>query len=269
MSVKVSHFCLIFPVIFFIHFCTAREVIEPAPVPVAIATEKDSCSEVDSDGSWQALFDIYRISGPDFTDYAYKRDRTYKYILEERWQDWLTNLTIGYLTTVTRHTAVLKECNLQVEVRTRDEIQKQIDDAMALHLKNKRSSREMKEQPIFIMQDGTSKQGRLVGFDQESFLIEVETSEESSDTDEESDKKPSSESKTGDIIKLKNGKSMKGNVINQTADSITIRTTDNKTEKVSKSEINQVKFNVSLAEEEIKTERIRLERTKVSRIKLP
>lgn len=250
--------------------CTSREIVKPLPVPVPVSTEGDTCTAVDADAGWQALFDIYPISRPDFSDYEFKRDRTYKFTMEERWPDWLVNLTIGYLTTVTRHTTVLNECRLEVEVRTKDEIQQQLEDALARHLKDSRATKEMKEQPIFILKDGSSRQGRLIEYDKSEFVLEVEQIDKSgSDSSPDEVDKEGDSPETGDIVRLKSGDSVKGRVVNQSAKSVTIRTIDNKTETISKSDIAQVQFNVSLSEQNLKIESIKLKRSDVSRIRLP
>ena len=248
--------------------CTSRMVVMPVDRPVPLATETASCSTVSSDGQWQAVWDMYRLFDADFSEFQFKPGASYRYVMEDDWKDWLTNVTVGFLTTVTRHTVLLQVCNQQLVLRTQEEMRSSVEDALAKHLKDEGTTRENKRQPIFILTDGSSVQGRLVIIEKDTFTVEIEALES-----EDSDSDKPAEEVIGDWVQMRNGENVKGHVRNQNTTSITIEITmgddKGKTKTISKSEIAQVQFNVPLNRDVVKRKTMVIERDKVESIKVP
>ncbi|HBS05585.1 MAG TPA: hypothetical protein DEA96_11500 [Leptospiraceae bacterium] len=255
-------------ILFLASSCTSRSIIHRAQAPVAIGSESASCKVVAEDGQWQAVWDMYRLWDADFSGYQFQASRTYNYTMEDQWLDWVVNGALGFFTTVTRHTVLLQECDQEVVIRTPEQIQKQLDDTIAQHLKDQGTSRPNKLQPIFIMKDGASHQGRLVEIREDAFEIEVEVQPESaSGADGEE------ASTTVDRVRLKNGEVLDGRVVDQNRTSMTIRLKKpeggSPTKTISKADIAQVQFGISSEEAERETKRMTLDRNQIERIALP
>jgi exosome complex RNA-binding protein Csl4 len=264
----------------FLGNCTARTLGYRTAAPLALAGAETSCKPVARSSQWQALWDMYRIFDADFDDYSFQSGRTYRYSMEDTWQDWAINATVGFLTTVTRHTVVLQQCDAEVVVRTAEEIEKQVSDALAKHLKAEGVTRAHLRQPIFILKGGSSVQGRIVQITPTELVLEIErqaTDEEGAATDSDSGSEEASSAKqgpaTGDRISLKSGGVLEGRVVTQDVASMTIEIARGedagKTRKISKSDIAQVQFGVVLDESQVEKEQIRIVRKDIERITVP
>lgn len=255
--------------------CTSRSIVQRPDQPVALASQSAACAVVHSDTQWQAVWDMYRLWDADFSDYKFESGITYNYVLEDEWTDILINATVGFLTTVTRHTVHLMKCDQQVVIRTPEDVNRQIEDALAKHLQDEGTSRSMKRQPIFIMKDGSSYQGRILQIDEKQLQIEIEEKDESSDAPDDSDSSDSEApaSKTVDRVTMKNGQTMEGHVVNQDVNKVVLRISkDGKTENrtILKADIAQLKFGVSASEsEEVELKTISLDRSRIERITVP
>ena len=245
--------------------CTSRSLVHRSQSPVALGASEVSCKAVQTDGQWQALWDMYRIWDADFSKHEFQANRTYNYMMEDQWLDWVVNVSLGFFTTVTRHTVILQECNQEVVIRTPEQIQKQVDDTIAQHLKDEGKSRSNRLQPIFILKDGSSHQGRLVEIQKDVIEIEVEVRPEGTPEGEES-------SGTVDRVRMKNGDVLDGRVVDQNRTSMTIRLKKpdgEPTKTISKSDIAQVQFGISAEDAEVETRRISIDRSTIERIALP
>ncbi|MCB1168931.1 MAG: hypothetical protein KDK25_01285 [Leptospiraceae bacterium] len=258
--------------------CTTRSIVQRPDQPVALASQSAECAIVGSDTQWQAVWDMYRLWDADFSEYKFESGITYNYVLEDRWTDVLINATVGFLTTVTRHTVHLMKCDQQVLIRTPEDVNRQIEDALAKHLKDEGASRSMKRQPIFIMKDGTSYQGRIMQIDEKQLQIEIEEKDESSDASEAPDNTEDSDGegsarKTVDRVKMKDGQVLEGHVVNQDVNKVVLRISeDGKTQNrtILKADIAQLKFGVSASEtEEVQLKTISLDRSRIERITVP
>ena len=247
--------------------CTTRSVVHRGDAPVAISSSETSCQVVAESTQWQALWDMYRIYDADFSAHSFQANKTYNYQMEDRWMDWLINGTVGFLTTVTRHTVLLQECQQEVVIRTPEQIQKQVDDTIARHLQDIGTTRRNKQQPIFILKDDNSHQGRVTEVREDSIEIEVEVRPEGSESED------GDSAGTVDRIRLKSGDIIDGRVVDQDRTSMTILLKDPEgapRKTISKSDIAQVQFGVP-ADEAAKreTKRISIHRDSIERIAIP
>lgn len=253
--------------------CTSRSVVYQPRIPVALGGSDASCKVVQSKGQWQAVWDMYRIFDADFSDYEFQPSRTYSYRMEDLWTDWLINATVGFLTTVTRHTVHLMECDQEVVIRTPEEIRKQVDETLAQHLKDESTTRENKRQPVFFTRDGQSYQGRLLEMNSQDLVIEIEVRQEPEGETAESEEGSEGEEGTIDRVRMKNGEVLDGKVVNQDISSVTLRIKENgetKNRTIKKSDIAQLRFGLPASEAaKIETKRITLKRTDLERIALP
>ena len=236
--------------------CTLWQIQGDLDNGVLLAPPTASCTTVATDGDWRFLLGTGSISAPDFSTYERKPGLAYRYVESSTWVDVSVNIVVGYLTSITRNTVSLEECESELVISTPRERALEIENALAQVTALSGQNSTDGNLPLFVMRDGQVVRGRLVEWTESEIVIE-ETIEITAAEE--------GETELFDRVVMKNGEEHFGHIIGQTRDHITLRS-EASTLSLSKANVARIEYQVRDTRIRTSTRTVTLPQNQVSRV---
>lgn len=190
---------------------------------IVLASAKSKCRPEYEKRIWMALFGAVSINSLNKKEYFKNPKASYRITESMEWSDFMITIFGGWLVSVTTRTWLIESCESDFRAVSKEEDRQQSDSALQNYIKSKN--------PTLRVQTSKDKKwvGKLLEISADYWILEVQEAGNQSGV------------KKRDILELKNGKIITGNVLNQSVNSVRFRSAVG-TRRYLKSTIRRLKF---------------------------
>lgn len=191
---------------------------------VMLASGKTICKPEYEKRIWSALFGALPINSLDNKAYFKNPEASYRITNSMHWSDLAITVFGGWLLSVTTRTWLVETCESEYQLVSATQSKRQNEQALLAYSQHNGS------QLVVFAKDDKKWQGKLLAIDKNNWVLEVESKE---DVDADAEKL--------DVLELKSGKNLTGQVLSQSKNSVRFRSAVG-TKRYLKSTIKKIRF---------------------------